>query len=232
MSTTPNPYAAPQASAEALPEPFTRNRWVGVVLGLLAPLVTLQRGDHIAVSKRAYGWTNPLTGERLVRFAPPARGDVAVFRYPVDRDLSYVMRVVGLPGDTVRYAGKRLSINGVELPVQEEGPVAQQNAFGGTDALVRYRETLGKMTHAILLDPSVPPYRSGALRDFPGRERCRFDDGIACNVPAEHYFVMGDNRDNSDDSRYWGFVPEEDFIGRVFLVWYSRDPERAGARVE
>ena len=87
------------------------------------------------------------------------------------------------------------------------------------------------MTHPILLDPSAPAYTS-AMRDFPFRESCLIERaGLVCKVPAEHYFVMGDNRDNANDSRCWGFVPEAQFVGRAFLIWASRDPDRAGTPV-
>jgi signal peptidase I len=185
---------------------------------------TLQVGDHIFVSKTAYGWDIPLTGGRLLRFAGPRRGDVAVFRYPGDRSLSYVMRVVGQPGDSVAYVGKRLIINGRAAPTHERG---------SEDGLTRYEERLDEVTHAILVAPQTRPYMSTAVGDFPNKEQCRYDDaGFACKVPARHYFVMGDNRDNTNDSRYWGFVPEDDFIGRAFLVWSARDPVRAGTSVQ
>lgn len=183
---------------------------------------TLQVGDHILVSKTAYGWDIPLTHRRILRFGSPLRADVAVFRYPPDPNLNYVMRVVGLPGETIAYAGKRLSINGREQPLVEEG--AEQ------PDLQRYAERLGEVTHLILIDPTAPPLVASTARN----EQCRFDtQGFECKVPAEHYFVMGDNRDNASDSRYWGFVPEDHFIGRVSMIWYSeRASERAGKKVQ
>jgi signal peptidase I len=195
---------------------------------------TLRVGDQIYVSKAAYGWDVPLTGRRIVRFAGPARGDVAVFRYPHDRSLKYVMRVVGLPGDTIAYADKRLSLNGREQPMSEVGPETIVDSQGIGHALMRYQETLGDVTHPILLEPSTPSYLRNGVRGFEGRENCRYREaGFDCRVPAEHYFVMGDNRDNASDSRYWGFVREEDFLGRAFVVWYSeRNPSRAGTPIQ
>ena len=195
---------------------------------------TLQVGDHILVRKTAYGWNEPLTRKRILRFAGPERGDVAVFRYPLDRNLDYVMRVVGLPGDTVAYRNKRLSLNGKAQPLREVGPETIVDSQGGAYTLTRYQETLDDVTHPILLDPSAPTYLQNFVREFKGRENCRHrDSGFDCTVPANHYFVMGDNRDNASDSRYWGFVPEEDFVGRAFLVWFStRDSDRAGTAIQ
>jgi signal peptidase I len=195
---------------------------------------TLRIGDHILVSKTSYGWNVPLTGKRIVRFAAPERGDVAVFRYPPDPGLHYVMRVVGLPGDTVTYTDKRLSLNRKEQPLHEVGLETIVDAQGIGHTLVQYQETLDSVTHAILLEPSTPPYERNGVREFAGRENCRYRDAsFECRVPADHYFVMGDNRDNASDSRYWGFVPEENFVGRAFLVWYSvRHPDRAGRAIQ
>jgi len=195
---------------------------------------TLRVGDHILVRKTAYGWHVPLGGRRVITFAGPERGDVAVFRYPPDPALTYVMRVVGLPGETVAYSNKRLKIDGRELTTTAEGPETITNAHGISQTLARHREQLDNVSHAILLDPEVPGFERGALRDFPGRDGCQYQDGaFSCKVPAQHYFVMGDNRDNASDSRYWGFVPEDNFLGRVFLVWYSeQQPDRGGSPVQ
>jgi signal peptidase I len=194
---------------------------------------TLKIGDYILVHKTSYGWNVPFTSRRLVRFAEPNRGDVAVFRYPGDRYIDYIKRVIGLPGDTVAYVDKKLSINGKEVPTRavESGLITDPEADAYTRK--RYQETLDNVEHAILIDPVLPAFHAGAVRQFPGKEGCKYQEaGVVCTVPEGHYFVMGDNRDSSSDSRYWGFVPEEDFVGRAFVIWYSnRNPERAGTDV-
>jgi signal peptidase I len=183
---------------------------------------TLQVGDHILVKKYTYGWNVPFTAQRLARFAGPQRGDVAVFRFPPDPSLDYVMRVVALPGETVVYANKRLRIDGREMPITRDGEEA---------SLMRYKEQLGEVSHGVLHDPAAPT-RITPSQDFEGRDACRYDDaGFSCKVPAQRYFVMGDNRDNTNDSRYWGFVPEDYFVGRAFLIWHSEQEGRAGGAV-
>lgn len=196
-------------------------------------LPTLQIGDHILVNKRSYGWEMPFTSKSIVRFGEPERGDVAVFRYPDDPGLHYVMRVIALPGDTITYANKRLSVNGRELLQSKSGVELVVDSQGTRLSLTRYQETLGKVPHEIFVDPSTPFYHPSGVRAFKGREHCRYEEhSFECRLPPDSYFVMGDNRDNSSDSRYWGFVPRENFVGPAFLIWYSaKTPDRAGAAV-
>jgi len=196
---------------------------------------TLQVGDHILVDKLSYGWNVPFGKRRIVTFADPQRGDVAVFRYPQDESLDYVKRVVGIPGDTIAYRDKRLHINGREVTLEHEGwtTFTHPSAPDQEAKVQRYREGLGNAKHSILINPDVEPYVRAAVRQFPGYENCKYEESsFECKVPAGQYFVMGDNRDQSSDSRYWGFVPLDHFHGRVFVVWYSEKPGRAGTDIQ
>jgi signal peptidase I len=160
----------------------------------------------------------PVFHTKLLSNNEPQRGDVMVFRYPPQPSLDYIKRVVGLPGDEVAYLNKRLTINGTLVP-----KVAQPDFFDGET--VRYsrqfQETLGPRTYSTLNDDDRPAFIPGAA-EFPFNNGCRYSvEGVVCKVPAGHYFLMGDNRDNSLDSRYWGFVPEANIVGRAFFVWMN-----------
>ena len=198
---------------------------------------TLLVGDLILVNKFSYGIRLPIVNRKIVDVGMPKRGDVMVFRYPVDPSVDYVKRVIGLPGDTVVYRGKRLTIDGA--------PVATTNAPDYFDPeRVAYSKQLteslpapgGVHEHMILVDDD----RSGTiapdqyLRDLETgghpaeaaafRSNCTYSDGnsvVTCKVPDGYYFMMGDNRDNSADSRYWGFVPDRNIVGRAFLIWMN-----------
>jgi signal peptidase I len=193
---------------------------------------TLLVGDFILVNKYTYGIRIPVINKKVIEVNPLARGDVVVFRYPADPSVDYIKRVVGLPGDKVTYRGKRLTING-EL-------VAWQGAGFYTDAelnylrLPTYLEKLGNHNHQMMIVPAQPPVDLAQVRQFPHRENCEYnDDGFSCTVPAGHYFMMGDNRDQSSDSRYWGFVPDDHIKGRAFLVWMNfGDFKRIGNGIE
>ncbi|SDV50990.1 signal peptidase I [Chitinasiproducens palmae] len=187
---------------------------------------TLQVGDFIVVNKFSYGLRLPVLNRKVVPLGDPQRGDVVVFRYPEDESVDYIKRVVGLPGDTVSYQDKRLTINGQPVPEQ-----ALPDYFDAerVNYAKQYREDLLGRKHLILNNPSVPPYVLGASQ-FPNREACQYNDrGVVCKVPAGSYFVMGDNRDNSADSRYWGFVPDRNLVGRAFFIWLNfGDMKRIG----
>lgn len=188
---------------------------------------TLIPGDLILVNKFEYGLRLPVLNTKIVPVGAPQRGDVIVFRHPLDRRTAYIKRVVGLPGDEVVYLDKRLVVNGERQRLER---TRQSPRPGEKESWqVMRTETLGSHTHRILLDPRVTPEVKSVSGVSP-EEACRYSRrGIVCLVPAGHYFVLGDNRDNSLDSRYWGFVPEQNIIGRAFLVWADfKDMKRVG----
>jgi signal peptidase I len=194
---------------------------------------TLIVGDYILVNKSAYGLRLPPPGGLILALGQPDRGDVVVFRCPERPDLDYIKRIVGLPGDTVAYYDKRLSVNGQEVQRAADSGTDRPGGSGAA-GVIRYRETLGRHTYTIQIDPDQPAYQAASVRQFPSRDKCEYgENGFRCVVPAGHYFALGDNRDSSSDSRYWGFVPEVNLVGRAFLVWCSTGrPERMGLKLD
>lgn len=179
---------------------------------------TLRVGDLILVNKFHYGIRLPVINSKITEGTAPRRGDVMVFRYPPKPSLDYIKRVVGLPGDEVAYLNKRLTINGKEIKT-----VGAPEFFD--DDVMRYfkqyEESLGEKTHKLLNDDDRPAFVPG-VSEFPFMENCRYSvEGVVCKVPKGHYFMMGDNRDNSLDSRYWGFVPDRNIVGKAFFVWMN-----------
>lgn len=179
---------------------------------------TLEVGDLILVNKFSYGIRLPVINQKVISVGEPKRGDVIVFRYPVDTRIDYIKRVVGLPGDEVSYLNQQLRINGELVPTTALGDDYDDEAMR---YMSRFSEKLGTTEHRIQRFPTPLPFLGGT-RDFPYKDQCRYShEGVVCKVPAGHYFMMGDNRDNSEDSRYWGFVPDQNLVGRAFFVWMN-----------
>ena len=188
---------------------------------------TLLVGDFILVNKFEYGLRLPVTNTKITQGSPLSRGDVVVFRYPKDESVDYIKRVIGLPGDTVAYQDKQLTINGQPVP---EAPLPDFFDDERQNYAKQFEETIGNKKNAILNNPAVPPFVMGAY-DYPYRDNCTYNSrGVICKVPPGHYFMMGDNRDNSADSRYWGFVPDRNIVGRAFFIWMNfSDLKRIGS---
>ncbi len=171
-------------------------------------LPTLQNGDFILVNKYRYGLRIPLTNAVAFEIGSPQRGDVMVFQYPHDESVNFIKRVVGLPGDNVIYDNKQLVINGEPIAqqiVDESSLVTPQQRSIPVAVL---HENLGEAPHLIQINEE---------------KSTRTDFRMNFTVPPDHYFVLGDNRDYSNDSRFWGFVPDDNIIGQAFLIWFSWD---------
>ncbi|MEE9343016.1 MAG: signal peptidase I [Gammaproteobacteria bacterium] len=171
---------------------------------------TLLAGDFILVNKFAYGIRLPVINKKIINIDDPETGDVAVFRYPKDPGVDYIKRIIGLPGDRIQYRNKVLTVNGKQVAQIPAGTyIGEGSAMSMSGASVR-EEMLGNVNHQVL----VIPKRGGKGADL--------------TVPEGHYFVMGDNRDNSNDSRYWGTVPDENLVGKAFMVWMNYDGAGSG----
>ena len=196
-------------------------------------LPTLLVGDFILVNKFTYGIRLPVVNVKVVEVNAPQRGEVFVFRYPENPSLDYIKRVVGVPGDRIVYRNKHLTVNGAEVPVTRDGEYNYVEGSLNFVATQRYLENLNGHQHAILIQNDIPPVQLAGVQQFPFRRNCEYNDaGFACTVPAGHYFAMGDNRDSSSDSRYWGFVPESNIVGKAFLIWWNFDEwKRVGTRI-
>jgi signal peptidase I len=184
---------------------------------------TLLVGDFILVNKFTYGIRLPVANVKLIDVNTPKRGEVMVFRYPENPSLDYIKRIIGVPGDKVSYIHKKLTINGQPVEQTPDGTYSyfEQQGLRAYDR-PRFLEKLDGQEHTVIVEETAPTLQRLQVRDFPFREKCDYnDDGFTCTVPPGHYFMMGDNRDSSSDSRYWGFVPEENIVGRAFVIWWN-----------
>jgi len=174
-------------------------------------LPTLNIGDFILVNKFSYGIRLPVVNEKVVSISDPQRGDIMVFRFPHDPKMHFVKRVVGLPGDEIEYKSEKLYINGKLMTQTADGKYDFKSGAKRNQSLNKFTEDLEVLTHDILLDP--------------GRGSSQ---ALKFEVPSNQYFVMGDNRNYSNDSRYWGFVPDNNVVGKAFFIWFSWDWSNGG----
>jgi signal peptidase I len=177
---------------------------------------TLLAGDYILVNKYTYGLRVPILNNTFLEMNQPKRGDVFVFHYPPDPTIDYIKRVVGLPGDKIQYQDKHLIINGEKLNVKFEENYEYEMQGANIISARRSTEQLGEVAHDILVHDIPNQYNSDSLG-------AKLLNGETIAVPEGSYFAMGDNRDNSADSRVWGFVPEHNLVGKAFFIWFNFD---------
>jgi len=189
---------------------------------------TLWVGDLILVNKFHYGVRLPVLNTQVTQGEPVRRGDVMVFRYPPKPSLDYIKRVVGVPGDEVAYLNKQLTINGQLVPKAslpdffEEDSLSYIKQFQETFPVGASPSEMASSKTVRLLNNAERPAFIAGTEDFPFKNQCSYSvEGVVCKVPPGHFFMMGDNRDNSLDSRYWGFVPEANIVGKAIMVWMN-----------
>lgn len=179
---------------------------------------TLLIGDLILVNKFTYGLKLPVVNTRITEGNAVQRGDVVVFRYPPKPSVDYIKRVIGVPGDEIAYLNKKLSINGQPVPQKPLSDFFDESVM---EYFKQFEETIGAKPHRVIVDERRPGFVPG-VDEFKYKQNCRYSvEGVTCTVPEGHYFTMGDNRDNSLDSRYWGFVPDANVVGKAFFVWMN-----------
>ena len=184
-------------------------------------LPTLFVGDFILVNKFTYGIRLPIIDKKIIAINEPQRGDVMVFKFPKDPTQNYIKRIVGIPGDTVVYKNKKLIVNGVASQYENQPDFLHEGPQ--LSYAKQYIEKTPNLTHKVLNDDDrhAGIYMPGEA-DFPYADHCEYDaEGVTCRVPSGHYFMMGDNRDNSQDSRYWGFVPDQNIVGKAYFIWMN-----------
>ncbi|WP_239323868.1 signal peptidase I [Snodgrassella gandavensis] len=198
-------------------------------------------GDFILVNKFVYGIRLPILNNVLIPVSKVERGDVMVFNYPEDTRINYIKRVIGLPGDVITYKDKTLTINGKvvnDIDEQKLYNYAEQVPNFGTMPIQAQQvtEQLDNKLVEVLKMPQQPSVILQGVRSFSNRELCTYypdGSGFSCTVPAGKYFMMGDNRDNSEDSRYWGFVDDRLVVGKAFLIWLNMgDMKRIGTKIQ
>ena len=165
-------------------------------------LPTLLIGDYILVNKYEYGIKLPITKMQVIEMSKPQRGDVVVFRYPANKKINFIKRVIGIPGDKIKYVDKKIYVNDVEYIKNKQLTHQYIDDFGREELDIFIESQDNKKYH--ILNDNMSPANDDEFK-----------------VPEKHYFVMGDNRDHSSDSRYWGFVPEENLVGEAFLIWMN-----------
>lgn len=186
---------------------------------------TLETGDFILVNKFEYGVRLPIINSKIIDVGSPERGEVAVFRYPPQPSISYIKRIVGLPGDHIVYDHGQLSINGEKVtktPIQ----FSREKDNLDTPTSIYHQETLGAHTFTMRELEGVNVARQAPFLNYLDNGKYSAENGLywEVKVPEGHYFAMGDNRDQSADSRFWGFVPEENLTGRAFYIWMHKEP--------
>jgi signal peptidase I len=182
---------------------------------------TLWVGDFILVNKFAYGVRLPVLNTEIIDSGKPERGDVAVFRYPKDPAINYIKRVIGIPGDHIVYNNKLLTVNGVKVPEKFLGRYVGQGSGTEMNNALYQEEDLTGVKHKVLVRQQARDY---TMQYHPELSKGQIID---FSVPEGQYYVMGDNRDNSNDSRYWGTVPVDNLVGKAFFIWFSWDAGHA-----
>ncbi|RKZ98124.1 MAG: signal peptidase I [Gammaproteobacteria bacterium] len=189
-------------------------------------------GDFILVNKFSYGVRLPVLNTEIIDSGKPENGDVAVFRYPVNPAINFIKRVIGIPGDHVVYRNKLLYLNGKPMLQESLGPYKGMGSGEKMNGASLKKENLQGVSHDILLVPGKPDLSHMYFPEFYNNST------IDLVVPEGHYFVMGDNRDESHDGRFWGLVPEANLVGKAFMIWFNWDVgqglfwERIGNSIE